>query len=71
MGGRLPPPACSANLWIKSEQNIQFRHAAFAINKGKLSTCTMSYVIEYVNGGPLKGGQLTSRGGECPLPPPP
>ena len=35
-------------------------------------SCTMSYVIVYVNGGPLKGGQLSSKGGrgECPLPPP-
>ena len=39
---------------------------AFAINKGKLSTCTMSNVIEYeyVTGGPLKGGgQPASKGG--------
>ena len=46
------------NLWVKNEHNIQFRHTAFAINKGKLSICTMSYIIVYVNGGPLKGGQM-------------
>ena len=46
---------------------------AFAINKGKLSTCTMSNVIEYeyVTGGPLKGGSQLPRGGggECSAPP--
>ena len=46
---------------------------AFAINKGKLSTCTMSNVIEYeyVTGGPLKGGQPASKGGGANAPPPP
>ena len=49
---------------------------AFAINKGKLSTCTMSNVIEYeyVTGWPLKGGgggagSQLPRGGECSPPP--
>ena len=49
---------------------------ALAINKGKLSTCTMSNEIEYeyVTGGPLKGGQPASKGGRMlpsPTPPPP
>ena len=46
---------------------------AFAINKGKLSTCTMSNVIEYehVTGGPLKGGQPASKGGRMLPPAPP
>ena len=57
-------------------QNIHLRRTAFAINKVKLSTCTMSNVIEYeyVTSGPLKGGggSQLPRGGECsppPLPP--
>ena len=46
---------------------------AFAINKGKLSTCTMSNAIEYeyVTGGPLKGGQPASKGGRMLPPAPP
>ena len=46
---------------------------AFAINKGKLSTCTMSNVIEYeyVTGGPLKGRQPASKGGRMLPPAPP
>ena len=55
-------------------QNIHLRRTAFAINKGKLSTCTMSNVIEYeyVTSGPLKGGQPASKGGRMlpPAPPP-
>ena len=41
--------------------------------KGKLSTCTMSNIIEYeyVIGGPLKGGQPASKGGRMLPPPPP
>ena len=46
---------------------------AFAINKGKLSTCTMSNVIEYeyVTGGPLKGGAASFQGGGANAPPRP
>ena len=53
-------------------QNIHLRRTAFAINKGKLSTCTMSNVIEYeyVTSGPLKGGQPASKGGANAPPPP-
>ena len=41
--------------------------------KGKLSTCTMSNIIEYeyVIGGPLKGGQPASKGGRMLPPAPP
>ena len=41
--------------------------------KGKLSTCTMSNIIEYeyVIGGPLKGGQPASKGGRMLPPRPP
>ena len=54
-------------------QNIHLRRTAFAINKGKLSTCTMSNVIEYeyVTSGPLKGGAASFQGGANAPPRPP
>ena len=54
------------NLWVRSEQNLQFRQL-FDINKGKAFTCTMPSVIMYVNGGPLKEGAPF----HPPSPPPP
>ena len=67
---------CGARKFNSAKHSFK---TAFAIDKGKLSTCTMSNVIEYeyVTGGPLKGGSQLPRGGgggggaNAPPPPPP